>query len=668
MSKYLLAISIGPVQGFIAAARRTRDFWMGSAILSEVAKAVAKAVVQPAGLADPKLDRLIFPAPLRSDDLAPLQFDSETRELQSEFGVTNVILCLVESTPENIKKEVGRLREVAQERWREIARRATQHCTTELRPEWEEQLKDELIEFYAAWVPYTDAAQYAHDRQRVMRFLSGRKACRDFEPWQGVAGLPKSSLDAARETILTAPGQGPSRRQGLRIKPGEQLDLAGVMKRAEWEHDSIRYPSLSRVAVDPWIRGIIEAGATDPAIRTQFNDVLKTCRELVQLGVLLQRRSTNPEGVENDLAKFPWLRSFPFEGTPLYVNRHQELLDDLTKEAVCSRDKAKSANGMEEALKELQGSLNELCKTARFKAPWEYAAMLAADGDRMGATLAHIARLPGGLAKHREFSRRQSQFAGEVREIVNKQFHGACFYAGADDVLAMVAVDQAIDCARHLHDRFGQLLGKLVQSWGLAPPTLSVGIAIGHFLEPLEDLLSYVREAEKRAKTPTVVERARGQTERNGLAISVHSRGGAPFTVRGNWGKTPDQSCIAARVMSWAALHRQRLLAAKAPYDLRRLAAEYAQTWRDLDALAAAIRSEAVRLLRRKQGHSGVSPEHTKQLIERLLTIVATPNDLLEAAHELMLGQWIGDAMDQAEGVSHARRASVPVPATGEST
>ncbi len=51
--EYLMAVSIGPVQGFIAAARRTRDFWMASTILSECDKAAARWIVeQPPGSAD----------------------------------------------------------------------------------------------------------------------------------------------------------------------------------------------------------------------------------------------------------------------------------------------------------------------------------------------------------------------------------------------------------------------------------------------------------------------------------------------------------------------------------------------------------------------------------------------------------------------------------------
>ena len=54
---HLLAISVGPVQEFITAARRTRDLWFGSRLLSKVSLKVAKEVENQGGT-------LIFPASL----------------------------------------------------------------------------------------------------------------------------------------------------------------------------------------------------------------------------------------------------------------------------------------------------------------------------------------------------------------------------------------------------------------------------------------------------------------------------------------------------------------------------------------------------------------------------------------------------------------------------
>ena len=63
--EHLLLISIGPVQDFIAQARRTRDLWFGSHLLSELSRAGSKRIADDGG-------ELIFPALKREDrELCP---------------------------------------------------------------------------------------------------------------------------------------------------------------------------------------------------------------------------------------------------------------------------------------------------------------------------------------------------------------------------------------------------------------------------------------------------------------------------------------------------------------------------------------------------------------------------------------------------------------------
>ena len=45
MSSYIIELSFGPVQSFIASARRSRDLWAGSYILSEIARAAGKSLL-----------------------------------------------------------------------------------------------------------------------------------------------------------------------------------------------------------------------------------------------------------------------------------------------------------------------------------------------------------------------------------------------------------------------------------------------------------------------------------------------------------------------------------------------------------------------------------------------------------------------------------------------
>lgn len=63
--EYLFQVSIGPVQSFIASARKTQDLRFGSQLLSELAKAVAKRIVD-----ESEQNILIFPATLNNREIA----------------------------------------------------------------------------------------------------------------------------------------------------------------------------------------------------------------------------------------------------------------------------------------------------------------------------------------------------------------------------------------------------------------------------------------------------------------------------------------------------------------------------------------------------------------------------------------------------------------------
>src|SRR5690606_6122916 len=90
-------------------------------------------------------------------------------------------------------------------------------------------------------------------RIRLEEATSARKLLRDFEPWRhGRGGVPKSSLDGARETVLLPPKQRPRdlvRR--YRIADGEQLDAVGLVKRAGGEPG--QFVPVVNVALSAWL-------------------------------------------------------------------------------------------------------------------------------------------------------------------------------------------------------------------------------------------------------------------------------------------------------------------------------------------------------------------------------------------------------------------------------
>ncbi len=602
MSGYLLQVAIGPVQGFIASARRTRDLWCGSLIISEVSKAAAKE------LADLRAE-LIFPALAKgAPELEPFP--------KSNFNVANVILAEI---PSEIDKLPGHLaaqaKVAARRRWEAMAcdvKAMLRDCIVEER--WDKQV-DDVIEFYAAWCVLNEE-NYQGARSRLRTLMDGRKACRDFQPAYGEWGIPKSSLDGARESVFKLRNREVACDQGMRsfirLAEGEQLDAVGLTKRLafEFEGDERRtYPSLSRIAVDPWVRGVRRT----PGFKAEYDRVLDLCEQLHGKGVL------------HKIDRYRQYRAFPYEGAVLYRNRHKEFLSET------QADQASAG---------LMAQLSTvLARLALFAGePDTYLAILVADGDRIGRLISGITELD----VHRRFSFRLAEFASLAKSIVTER--GGCLvYSGGDDVLAFVPVDQSLDCAWDLQTKFRELLQDVAQPGRTA--TLSVGLAVGHCQEPLQDLLAHGRRAEEAAKHP----------DRNGLAVHVHSRGGGPVRIRGLWNSGFYQTLKTA-----ISLHRANRIPDTAAYELKMLAQDYSNWGLGIERTRSALLADISRLLERKRpGGTRIEPDDRSGLTGDLFQSAAEVSENRELyrqvvafAELLIVARRFARSQEQAEGVS----------------
>lgn len=621
-TSWLLQISVGPVQEFIAAARRTRDLWFGSFMLSEISKAAAEA------LKDAKAE-LIFPAPNAPDeDLKP----------RSDLNVANVILAQASGDAEAMNALAEKAREAAVARFKEFATKVYEKAKHWIVKErWDKQVED-VIEFYAAWAEIgTGEGAYKAARQKVARLLAARKNLRDFLPHEGEFGVPKSSLDGMRESVFT--GRKVPAIGGLRLKEGEALDSVGLIKRLAGDE---RFPSVSRVAVDPWVRGSKEE---------TLRELTPHCEALVKAGAI-----SRVKGYE----------AFPYEGTAVLLSRHAAMLAECElkyrpeeKEEV--REKVKAA------CRGINGVLSALKPQDRPQEP--YFALLVADGDRMGAAISEIDSIEG----HQKFSSTLSQFAGEARKIV-KRFHGVCVYTGGDDVLAFLPLDTCLRCARKLHDAFGELLKAYTSSKDQRSPALSVGISIGHAMEDLEDLLEFGRKAEKVAKEGVGKGNLKEKTDRNGLAVAVRLRGSGAVVVREQWGNRAEEKrdetqplaevSLDERLHYWARLFANGAIPNKFPYELRENAAFY-RGWEAGEVLEAAMRDDVKRIFHRKDVTlSDKERNRVKKYIDAALCgscqIDRLQNELVisrgdardidRLSDELLIAQWIGFGIQQVKG------------------
>lgn len=545
----LLSVSIGPVQDFIKAARKARDLWFGSALLEEMSHAAAKALHDRGA-------RLIFPA---------------SATITDGGSVANKILALVDADdPTAIAEESRAAAYAVLDGHRAKAMAESQAHRLRVDTDLLERQLRGFLEFSYAWIPYRGPASYTEDRKMVERLLAGRKALRDFAPADGRAGRPNSSLDPARESVLPDGRDGPI-RPSVRIKQGEHLDGISLIKRMA---STERFVSVARVAAEPFIRRAVEQQRPELA---QLNDLAARLDTLQAAERFPTRDGT---GLEH-------YAPFPYDTELFYSDGRGD--PDLGDEG---SEPSRLARQFFDVVQRLRHAIG--------MAPPSYFALLHADGDQMGRAIGDM-HTPDD---HERLSLALGGFAAEAGVIV-RGHHGALIYSGGDDVLAFLPLDTALDCADALRRAFADTMAAVP---GLSPVTLSVGLAIGHYREPLDNLLDWARAAERLAKVG----------ERNQLAVAFHaaSGGASATTTVHSWTGDP----VAEHWRAWQNLYQEDALPDGAAYELRALSRELRGLPTDTARLLAAV--EARRILSRKYGRRGteqINPEIVERIIKRIV-------------------------------------------------
>ncbi len=126
-----------------------------------------------------------------------------------------------------------------------------------------------------------------------------------------------------------------------------------------------------------------------------------------------------------------------------------------------------------------------------------YMAVIAMDGDRMGAALDKIK----DKESHKAFSQALATFSEKLVKPIVTDAGGQLVYAGGDDVLALCPADQALAIAAELREKFLEAMQEFRRLDPAKPLDASCGIAVAHYKYPLQRAVHEARQAEKRAKT-----------------------------------------------------------------------------------------------------------------------------------------------------------------------
>ncbi|WP_395005259.1 type III-B CRISPR-associated protein Cas10/Cmr2 [Undibacterium sp.] len=595
---YLVGLAFGPVQSFIEAARRTRDLWAGSTLLSELSGHAGNT------LKDKYSAELIFPSTL-------------SLSATGNVGLTNKIVAVLRGNdPGIVLSEIGSTASA-------LFQKKGDAFLSDLKAKGLEKSVDEALfrmqlsdafDYHFAWVPMLEGGGYDQAFRRLQVLLDARKHTKTFLPVNDqalqahtvdaynrkirAAAPLLSSLDGRRESVLTDARDTEYLRRRYQINEREELDAIGLIKRVGASAGG--FPSVTRIAIEPWI----------VALSTQNQiDIGQLLDKLTPEKIGLVRRYSVPSSfvfTDAETAQTQTennrLKVLAYDSEILLSSRRQQLpeLDKQNPDVV---------------------ELNQLLKTIGGP-PDEglYVCALMADGDHMGKLL----QAEGiTLNVHQKISEALAHFSSNCPALVARH-GGACIYAGGDDVLALCSVDVALALARDLIDLFVDTLKHALKSDpGHEVPTLSVGLAFAHAMHPLGDLRRLAGLALHHAK-----QGPDNTGLRNALGILLEPRSGTRVILSGRWDESAEGMTLQGfdhRLKLWRDAFAEGYLSHSAGYDL-------AQLTRKLGPRA--LRSEAMRLFGRRL--KGAAPA----ALSSILSSIASNERSAKAGLHQLSAEW----------------------------
>lgn len=456
--------TFSPIQPFITEARRTADLHTASQILIRLARAAGEAIQSQGGV-------LVYPTDLTGDvpnKLAALiewqHLDTIVAAIDNAFdnawGIYHAQArqFLLAATPQ------------PDQQWDEIWVRQVEHV-------WERY-------WSAARMSDSGETAYRDAYRAAQQTLDARKRTRTFT--QAEEPGEKDTLSGRRQALTVTGIRSRDYWSRLRrnagllpsdLRPGgrERLDALGSIKRFCDLARGKSFPSTSSLAARSFSSRL---GNHPDAVQEYIKKLTTLLDQLIEI---------EPAA------------AWKYDGDLLYVESlTQAALDDnyiLTE----------NSGQIQQRIQDAVGALLHLYRAVGER-PNIYYAVLALDGDSMGAHVDQILDGNNPHAAHSEFSGKLAEFGARAKEIIETR-HASPVYIGGDDVLALVPLRDAVPLVRDLSETFHHLTGA----------TCSSGVAIVHHTYPLSAALQAARRAEKQAKE---------QPGKDTLCIRVMKRSG----------------------------------------------------------------------------------------------------------------------------------------------
>ena len=488
-----LDMSIGPVQGFVAQSRRTRDLWGSSYLLSFLAAHAMHGAQQASG-------RIIRP----DIDKDPLyRWVSGVREgsMPPMGTLPNHFVLEVDRDASNVARAGKQALNDAWERvcsavWSRFVRHA---CSVGDGTEkiWNRQVRTYWEVTWTAGEPGGGLlARRKHWRTHRLPDEPGDKCTvmHDLQELSGHVRSESSKRAGMQDRFWESVGQ---RIGPLDLRDNERLCAITLVKRMfpkvasrelDLDVDTSHWPSTVYVAAVPWIRRVL--GAAPQQARRYAEAIEKSAGD-----VIAERRPPFQGLQVNEAGDFPKLDANYF---------HREFIKNGRLCPLDDNAESGTRAELSQLLKTIyQGTDGSDCQLGP---PPSFYALLLADGDRLGRLVGELGGQSVGEAL--------SAFIAKVPEIV-REHDGVTIYAGGDDVLAMLPAPRALSCATFLSRCYKSAFADVDAE---AKATLSAAVTFAHVRLPLNMVIT-----ESRRLLDGVAKDANG---RDSLAVGVMKRGG----------------------------------------------------------------------------------------------------------------------------------------------
>ena len=523
--------TLGPVQGFVAQARRTRDFWAGSFILSWLSSVAIACIEKQGGTVQ-------FPVP-DAAYLRHLYGEAGSQDAYPQQGsIPNRFKATTAQVPADFHPEW--VTQAVQTAWQALADSVWAHDLADLagdatRAIWQRQTRN----FWEmSWVLSAgDGAELLDQRTNWRDLVApaepGHK-CMMMDGWQELSGVTHTHMPSVRKFwqalaasgktgMATDLGEGEQlcalafiKRRFARYFAQVEVDLPGQLGRVYgWQVPSA-VPSVSFVAAAPWLAQVLErapvaalqdwnAAAGRIASYSEIAHVQNDQPFEIDIRCVKEaadkRRS---EGLQRRWAGLDGQLYFPS------ALENPRLFTDQT------------------AARQVLQQLQQLRRSAGLQSlPSPYYAILLMDGDQLGKHM-------GEQAKQQPISAALNQFTQKAGVIV-RQHNGFLIYAGGDDVLALLPLDNALAAAAALQADYRAAFkvhcidkGHDVQS------TLSGAIEFVHIRTPLTRVLQDAHQL--------LDDVAKDEVGRNAIAVRVWKPSGLALQWAMPWEKALDEN------------------------------------------------------------------------------------------------------------------------------